>query len=118
MNEANSCRHVGEAEEVRNGGCEDEGDDPVEGHDAGPENLSLLRDERGSIEKLHKDIVVENFDSNIAIKCSSDQTTNNCEHVSHNLPAIGRYSLIGQLKIVVSNEDFNLTRYVLSGVQG
>ena len=62
------CRNDGnQAEEIRDGGRNDESDGPVNGNDDGPEDFAFLGGQRGRAEQIHEYVVVEHFDADIAV---------------------------------------------------
>ena len=105
LHEANRCCHVGEAEEVRDRGGEDEGEGPVDWNNAGPEDLAAFREKGGRMEELHEDVVVDDFDADVAVQRGRNEATNDCKHVARNLPAIGRDALVCNLWEYVSQRS-------------
>jgi len=67
LDEAHGGRQASETEEVGDCGGEDECDGPVDGDNAGPKDLAAAGQERGGVEKFHEDVVIENFDADVAI---------------------------------------------------
>jgi hypothetical protein len=85
------------SEEIRDRGSEDEGNSPVEGNEACPEDLAAFGNESWSTEPFHQDVVVDDFDANVAVETGGDQSGDHCEDVSESLPAVGRDTLVGDL---------------------
>ena len=77
-----------EAKVIWNRCCDDKGDGPPDGHDGGVKDFAAAVDERRCIEDVHEDVVVENFDPNIAIQPSSDEGGDEGDHVAGCLPAV------------------------------
>ncbi len=98
LHEAHSGGQAGEPEEVGDGGGEDECDGPVDGDDGGPEDLTTASQEGWRVEILHADIVVEDFDADVAVECSSDEAADDGEDIARGLPAVGRDALVGELE--------------------
>ena len=46
---------------------DDEGDDPPDGYDGGVEYFAAAVDEWGGVEDVHEDVVVEDFDADVAV---------------------------------------------------
>ena len=86
-----------EAEKVGDGRSNDKGDGPVDRHDYGPENLAVLGGERGKVEEVHEDVVVEDLDADVAIQTGSNDSGDDGEHVAGRLPAVGGDALVGDL---------------------
>ena len=77
-----------EAEIIWNRCRDDKGDGPPDGHNGGVEDFAAAGDERRCIEEVHEDVIVENFDTDVAIQSSSDEGGNEGNHVSDCLPAV------------------------------
>lgn len=77
-----------EAEVIWNRCRDDKGDAPPDGHDGGVKDFAAAGDERRCIEDVHEDVVVENFNTDVAIQPSSDEGGNEGDHVADCLPAI------------------------------
>ena len=77
-----------EAKVVRDGRRDDKGDDPPDRHDGGVEDFAAAVDERRRIEDVHEDVVVEDFDADVAIQSSGDEGGNEGNHVAGCLPAV------------------------------
>ena len=93
-----------EAEEVGDGGGDDEGDGPVDGDDDGPEDFAFAGGEERGVEEVHEDVVVEDFDADVAVQACGDETGGDGEHVADDLPAVGGDALVGELVGVLALE--------------
>ena len=58
LNNAEGGANGDEAEEIWNGGRDNESNTPVNGYNNGPEDLSRFGGERRGMQKVHEDIVV------------------------------------------------------------
>ena len=67
LQDADGGDEGGELEEGWDRGCDDKGDGPVDWHDADPEPLALLGREGWGAEKVDEDVVVEDFDPDVAV---------------------------------------------------
>ena len=64
-----------EAKVVRDGGRDDEGDDPPDGDDGGVDELAARGDEGRSLEEVHEDVVVEDLDADVAVQTGGDEAS-------------------------------------------
>jgi len=67
LHETYCSSHICQAEEIRNGSCEHECYGPVDWDDDCPEEFAALSLERWGVEEFHEDVVVEDFDSDVAV---------------------------------------------------
>ena len=81
---------------IRDRSGDDECNDPPNWHDDGIQDLSILRDQRRSVEYLHQDVVVEHFDTNVAIQTGCDQRCDQGDGIACGLPAVDRNTLIAR----------------------
>lgn len=86
-----------EAEEIGDGGRDDESDGPVNRDDDRPEDFSLSGGKGRGAEEVHENVVVKDFDADVPVETGGDEATHDREHVADDLPAVGRDSLVGQL---------------------
>lgn len=85
----------GKAEEVRDRGRDDESDGPVDGDDDRPEHLAFLAVHGRGGEPFHEDVVVEDFDADVAVEAGGDQGGDDGEDVARGLPVVGGDALVG-----------------------
>jgi len=97
LHEADSRGDACQTKEIGNRGCEDEGDDPVDWDDDRPENLAAFGNECWCVEPLHEQVIVDDFDANVTVESSSNQTRDHGQDVANCLPAVWRDALIGNL---------------------
>ena len=86
-----------EAEEVRDGGGDDEGDGPVDGDDDGPQDFALVGRQRREFEQIHQDVVVQHFDADVAVEPGGDDAADDGDHVSGRLPSVRADTLVRDL---------------------
>lgn len=86
-----------EAEEVWDTGGDDEGNGPVDGYDDAPQDVAGPRGERGRAEEIHEDVVVEDFDADVAVQTGCDDAREHGENVTYGLPAVGGNALVCEL---------------------
>ena len=77
-----------EAEVIWNRCCDDKGDGPPDRYDGGVEDFPTAGDKRRCIEEVHEDVVVDDFDANVAIQSSSNESGDEGDHVAGCLPAV------------------------------
>jgi hypothetical protein len=94
LHEAHGGCQAREPEEIGDGGGQDECNGPVDGDDACPKNLTAAGQERGCVEELHEEVVVENLDADVAVECCCDEAADDCKDITYDLPAVGRDALI------------------------
>ena len=83
---ADKTRDVGE---LRDSCADDPGKDPVEGHEANPEELACLGGEGRSAEKLLEDFDVGDFDADVAVERGGDEARHHVHDVAGCLPVVG-----------------------------
>ena len=88
LQDADGGDEGGELEEGRDRGCDDEGDGPVDGHDADPEPLAILGREGWGAEEVDEDVVVEDFDPDVAVQPCGDESAHYGQHVADRLPRV------------------------------
>lgn len=99
LHKADRCRDADEAEEIRDRGGDDESDCPVDWNDTGPDPFAAFGEKGRRVEKFHQDVVVEDFDTDVAVQRGRDKGTDDGKHVACCLPAIGRDALVRNLSI-------------------
>lgn len=75
---------------------------PVDGHDGGPEVFALLAGEGRGFEELGEDVVVEDFDADVAVEGGGDQGRDHGEDVGAGLPVVGAHALVGGVHHVLA----------------
>lgn len=103
---AYKTRDVGE---LGDGGADYPGDDPVSGYECCPEEFALLGSERRGFEELLEDLDVGDFDADVAVESSGNETSDEVHDVASGLPVVGRETLhngvVGILALVGVDED-------------
>ena len=77
-----------EAKVIWNRCRDDKGDRPPNGHDGGVEYFTATCDERRCAKDVHEDVVVEDFDTDVAVQSGSDEGGDKGDHVSRCLPTV------------------------------
>lgn len=95
LNDGNGADDRHEAEVIGNGGRDDEGDRPPDGHDDHPQDFAVLGDQGRGLEQIHEDVVVKDLDADVAVQARGDQPTQHGKHVAGRLPAVGADALVG-----------------------
>ena len=85
----------GETRKIRDGGADDEGDGPVDGDDGDPEHLARSLGEWWGAEEFDADVVVQDFDADVAVERGGDEGRHHREDVARGLPAIGADAEVG-----------------------
>ena len=88
LQDADGGDEGGELEEGWDRGCDDEGDGPVDGHDAHPEPFALLGREGRGAEEVDEDVVVEHLDPDVTVQASRNEPADDREHVADRLPSV------------------------------
>jgi hypothetical protein len=95
LHDAHGRDHARDVGELRNGRRNDESSRPVNWNHDTPKDLAPLLGERRAIEEILNKVLVDDFDADVPIKASSNDTGDEIESVSSGLPVVGRESLIG-----------------------
>jgi len=95
LHDAHGRDHARNIGELRNGRRNDESGRPVDWNHDTPKDLAPLLGERRTIEEILNEILVDDFDTNVPIKASSNDTRDEIESVGSGLPVVRRESLIG-----------------------
>lgn len=98
LDEEHGGGQADESEEVGDGGGDDVGDAPVDGHHDRPDMLTLARGQGWEVEKLDQDVVVDDLDTNVAVQDCGDEAAEDAQHVADRLPGIGRQAIVCDLK--------------------
>lgn len=93
-----------EAKVVGNSRGDDEGNAPPDGHQRSVEELAGLGCKRRCLQDVHKNVVVEHLDTNVAVQTGGDQSGNQGQGVSNGLPGVGRDSLEAGVVAVLALE--------------
>ena len=67
---------------------DDEGDGPVEGDDADPDQFARALVQRRRPEEFHRDVVVQHLDADVAVERRRDQGRDHGQHVAGRLPRV------------------------------
>lgn len=86
-----------QAEEVGDRGREDEGETPEDGNNDGPDVFALLGGERWKFEEFDENVVVDDFNADVAVQSGSNDTGDDAEYVADCLPGVGRDTPVGDL---------------------
>lgn len=86
-----------EAEEIGDGSGNYEGDGPVDGHDGNPHHAAGAGGQWRCLEQVHKNVVVEDLNTDITIETCGDDAGNDGEDVASRLPAVRGDTLVGEL---------------------
>ena len=98
LNDTECCNDADKSEEIWNAGSDNESYTPVNWYNDGPKNFTRFRVERRSSEKIHQDVVVEDFDADVAVQaCSDNAGGDHREDITGSLPAVGRNALVRKL---------------------
>ena len=73
LQDANGSDEAGQIGELRDGGGDDEGDGPVDWNNDDPQEFARTGAEGRELEELHEDVLVDDFDADVAVQGSSDQ---------------------------------------------
>jgi hypothetical protein len=84
----------GEQGDLRDGGGDDKGEDPVNWHKENPYPLAPLRLETWEFEKVGADVIVDDLYANVAVKTSRNDAGDQLENISHSLPVVGVDTLV------------------------
>ena len=71
-----------------------EGEGPADSNISGLEDLAAFREKGGCIEDPHQDVVIDDFDTNVAVRRRRNDATNDSKHVACNLRPTGRNALV------------------------
>jgi hypothetical protein len=95
LHDAHGRNHSRDVGELRNGRRNDESSRPVDWNHDTPEDLAPLLGERRTIEEILNKVLVDDFDTDVPIKASSNDTGDEIESVGSGLPVVRRESLVG-----------------------
>jgi hypothetical protein len=87
--------HARDVGELRNGRRNDESSRPVDWNHDTPKDLASLVGECRAFEEILNKVLVDDFDTDVPIKASSNDTGDEIEGVGCGLPVVRRESLIG-----------------------
>ena len=104
------CRNNGdETKVVWNSCCEEKRYSPPDWNDSSIDNLPTLSNERRRVEDIQEYVVVEDFDTDVAVKACSNQASDQSDHVTSSLPAIGTDSLVARVEAILPLKVINVT---------
>lgn len=121
MHDADCGDERGNISELGNGGSEDGCERPVERYDDNPDKFSFLTVKFWATEEIFDNVLVDNFDTDVAIQNSGNETTDKQQRVGYCLPGIRGETLVcrvvGELalfgvndktkhEVAEKNEDF------------
>jgi len=87
---------------LRNGLRDNPSNYPVEWNKEDEDPFTALAFEEWELEEVSSHVVVENFDADIAVQNSGDQTSNETDDVASSLPAIRRHALVRNVVRILS----------------
>ena len=90
LQDADGGDEGGQVRELRDRGGDNEGDDPIDWHNAHPQELASLLGQRGKVEHIREEIVVKDLDTDVAVKSGRDQRGDESDDVSGGLPVVRR----------------------------
>ena len=91
---SDECREQGD---LRNSGGDDEGENPIDWHKGNPYPLAPLRLEAREFEEVSANVVVDDFNANIAVKTCGNDAGNQFEDVSDGLPVVRVDALVRRI---------------------
>lgn len=97
LQDAGSRDHGSDSCEFRDSSTDDEGDGPVDGNHADPEHLASLGGEWWTLEQILDDVLVDDFDANVAVQDCSDDTGDKIDDVRDCLPGVNGKTLVGRV---------------------
>jgi hypothetical protein len=95
LHDAHGRDHARDVGELRNGRRNGESSRPVDWNHDTPKDLASLVGERTAFEEILNKVLVDDFDTDVPIKTSSNDTGDEIESVGSGLPVVRRESLIG-----------------------
>jgi hypothetical protein len=98
LHDAHGRDHARDVGELGNGRSNDESSRPIDWNHDTPKDLAPLLGERRPIEEILNKVLVDDFDTDVPIKASSNDTGNEIESVGSGLPVVRREPLIGWVK--------------------
>lgn len=72
LHQTNSSGNARQAKEIRNRTGNDKGNNPVDWDQNSPQDLASLGGQRWGFKKLHENVVVDDLDTNVAVKRRSN----------------------------------------------
>lgn len=107
-NDGNEAKVVGDSR------GDDEGNAPPNRYQRGVEELARLRRQRGRLQHVHENVVVEDLDTDVAVKTGRDQSCNQRKRVSNSLPGVVGHSLEARV-VAVPAKNVNIGVRLVSG---
>lgn len=95
LHDANSTHHGRYICELGNCRGNDKGEGPVDGNHEYPHDLSPLGGELWATEQILDDVLIDDFDTNVAVQSSRDDSTDHIESVGHGLRPVRIEALVG-----------------------
>lgn len=102
LQDTNGTHETGDVGELGNGGADDEGDSPVCWDETDPEELAKLGREGWEVEDFLEDFDINDFDANVSIQGSGNQTSKQVHDVGSCLPVVWRETLHNGIEGVLS----------------
>ena len=96
--DTNSTYEAGDVRELGNGSSNDERQCPVSRDHDNPEDLAHLEGKRGSTKELLEDVVIDDFDADVTVQSSCNETRDNVADIGGGLVVIWRESLHNWVK--------------------
>ncbi len=93
LQDTDGAYEAGDVAELRDGSANNPGEYPVGGHECYPEPFAGFAGEGWSMEELLEDFNVGNFDADVAVERSGDQSSDDIHDVSGGLPVVGGEAL-------------------------
>lgn len=90
LQDADGCDQGRQVRKLRDRGGDDEGDDPIYGNDADPQEFASLLGQRWKMEDIREEVVVKDLDTDVAVKSRGDQGGDESDDVGRRLPVVGR----------------------------
>lgn len=91
---SDECRKQGD---LRNSGGDDEGENPIDWHKGNPYPLAPLRLEAWEFEEVGSNVVVDDFNTNVAVKTCGNDAGNQFENISDGLPVVRVDALVRRI---------------------
>jgi len=89
LKDTDRANETGDVGELRDGGADYPCDDPVSGYERHPEEFALLGSERRGFEEFLEDLDVGDFDSDVTVESSGNETSYQVHDVAGGLPVVG-----------------------------
>jgi len=104
LQNAKRCYDARYVTELGDSTCDDECDRPIDESGYDPNVLAGLASQTREVEKILQDVDVDDFDTNITVQTSSDDSGAKGNHVGNGLPGEGRKTLVGRVDRVLPLE--------------